>query len=329
LQKNILKKNYKKTSWHEKPYFFFGDYLRDKYQAQVLKIPLNVNFSCPNRDGTLGYGGCIFCSDDGSASPATRDVKDILDQIELGKKKFKRLTVTTKYISYFQAYTNTYSNIKNLKKLYDRAISPKDIIGLMIGTRPDYVSDDVLDLIASYKKENFELWLELGMQSSHEKSLKFLNRRHSNKTTVDAIMRAYKKKIPVCVHIIIGIPGETWEDIMETATFLSSLPISGVKIHHLHIISGTPLENYYKLKKMKTITMKEYISILCDFLERLRPDIIIHRLFGDRDRETLVAPLWGLNKGTVQTGILEEFSRRTTYQGFLLENNISKKFNLE
>jgi len=300
-----------------KSYRFFGDYLWDKYGCRILKLPINANFSCPNRDGTVGSRGCIFCSEDGSASPTTICSKDIIRQMDFARNNFKRSDALTKYIAYFQAYTNTHGHANNLKEIYNSAINFDDVIGLMIGTRPDCLPGNIIDLIATYKKDDFELWLEIGMQTSHNSSLKFLNRGHSYEDTKDAIKRTAARGIPVCAHIILGIPGESWEDIMSTANKAASLPISGIKFHHLHVIKGTPLHNLHEQGKIKTLSLKEYVSILVDFIERLRPDIIIHRLMGDRNEDSLIAPRWGLHKGTVLNAIDNEFEKRGTWQGFL------------
>jgi len=311
------KKIYRPGNWLGKPYNFFGDYLWDKYKTRVLKLPINAGLSCPNRDGTIDYSGCIFCSEDGSASPTTSGSKHIINQMQNAKLSFKRSEATTKYIAYFQAYTNTYAQVNKLKKLYDIALGVKDITGLMIATRPDCLSDDILNMIAGYKRDDFELWLEIGMQSMHEKSMQSLNRGHSYQKTRETIIKAADKGIPVCVHIILGIPGESWEDMMKTAREISSLPVLGVKIHHLHIIKNTRLEQYFNQKLIKTLSFREYVSCICDFIERLGYDILIHRLMGDRNKESLIAPLWALYKGTVLNEIEKEFNRRGSYQGFL------------
>ncbi len=307
----------KACQWSGKPYNFWGDYLFEKYGTRVLKLPINAGLSCPNRDGTTGYNGCIFCAEDGSASPTTSGIIDITGQMENAKNSFKRSNADTRYIAYFQAYTNTYASREKLKNLYDKAIAVKDVIGLMIGTRPDCISNDILNLIAEYERDGFELMLEIGMQTMHEKSLTLLNRGHSHSDTADSIKRAAAKKIPVCVHIILGIPGESWQDMMNTAEEISSLPISGVKFHHLHIIKNTKLEELYKEKKIKPIRFREYVSIISDFIERLRPDIMVHRLIGDKNEDLLIAPKWALHKGTVIKAIDDEFDKRCTHQGFL------------
>jgi uncharacterized protein len=285
----------------------------------VLKLPIDAGFTCPNKDGTAGTSGCIFCAEDGSASPTVRVSQNIEEQMSNARNSFRRSEADTKYIAYFQAFTNTYSDTQNLKYLYDKAVSVSDVVGLMIATRPDCLSDDVLDLISGYKKEGFELHLEIGMQTMHDKSLLFLNRGHTHEQTRDAVSRAHKRGIPVCLHIILGIPGESWNDMMATAKEVSALPVSGVKIHHLHVIKGTKLEEYYNQERAGVLDFKEYVSLICDFLERLRPDILIHRLLGDRNINSLIAPEWAIHKGTVIKAIEEEFARRCTRQGFLLE----------
>lgn len=308
---------YNTGEWSGKNYNFFGDYLTGKYNCRVLKLPVNAGLSCPNRDGTLSSSGCIFCSEEGSASPSSHIDISIHEQMEAALSAFRRSHKKTLYIAYFQAFTNTYAPVETLRKIYDDAVSFPHITGLMIGTRPDCISKESLDLIKSYDKDNFELWIELGMQSIHDRSLKFLNRRHNNACTIDAVKKISDYGIKTCVHVILGIPGETWHDMMKTAEAISALPVSGVKLHHLHIIKNTPLEKAACTNNYKMIAFKEYISTACDFMERLRPDILIHRLAGDRSEDTLVEPKWGLHKGTVLQGIEDEFKKRCTHQGFL------------
>jgi uncharacterized protein len=316
----IKKNHYNSAFRHDKHYNFFGDYLWDKYHTQILKLPIDARLSCPNRDGAIGKRGCIFCAKDGSASHTTTGFIDITSQMQNAKNSFRRSDAKTRYIAYFQAYSNTYAPVDKLKILYDTALLDKEVIGVMISTRPDCLSDEVLELISSYKKDNFELWLEIGMQTAHDTSLKFLNRCHTHEQTRDAILRAAALDIPICVHIILGITYETWENMMQTAIEISSLPVNGVKLHHLQIIKDTMIEELYKNNRVPMMSFREYISAICDFLERLRPDILIHRLIGDRGVDMIVAPRWGLHKGAVLKAIEDEFLKRATYQGFLYEN---------
>jgi len=304
-----------------RPYNLFGDYLQKKYSTKVFKVPINAGLSCPNRDGTKGHTGCIFCSDGGSAVRVSQN-ETIHEQMDNIVKSFKRTDESVQYIAYLQSYSNTYSDVSTLEKIYTTAVSFPDTIGLMIGTRPDCISRDIVEIICKYKNENFELWIELGIQSMNEKSLNFLNRGHSVNDSIRAINLISEYNIPVCVHVILGIPGETWDDMMYTAAQLSGLPIHGIKIHHLHVIKGTELEHIYNNKKFSLLSQREYISTLCDFIERIRPDIIIHRLMGDRDMESLLAPRWSIHKGTVLKAIEDEFNKRSTYQGFLYEGKI-------
>jgi radical SAM protein (TIGR01212 family) len=307
----------KKGNWHGKPYRYFSDYLRDAYGTRVLKIPINAGLSCPNRSGAEGRG-CIFCSRDGSASPG-RVGSTIPEQMESAKKSFKRADAATKYIAYFQAFTNTHAAPDRLKVLYDQAVRQKDVIGLMIGTRPDCLPDETLDLISSYRKDGFELWIEIGMQTIHDRSLEFLNRGHTHEDTVRAVERAALRSIPVCVHLILGIPGEDWREMMDTAYALREMKVSGVKFHHLHVIRDTRLEELFRAGLMAPLTQREYVSLLCDFIERISPRILVHRLLGEREEATLLAPRWSLGKGTVVKEIEGEFMRRATFQGFLFE----------
>ena len=303
--------------WSGKPYNFFGDYLFDRYFCRIFKLPINAGLSCPNRDGTVGSSGCVFCSDEGSASPTTSGFNTISLQMKNAKNSFTRLDNSARYIAYFQAFTNTYAPVSVLEKLYDEAVSLPDISGLMIGTRPDCINSENLDLIKKYSRENFELWIELGIQSMIQSSLDFLKRGHSVKQSIEAINLAAEYGINVCVNVILGIPGETWDDMMDTAVKISSLPVTGIKIHHMHVIRNTELENIYNREKFNIMPLKEYTSTLCDFIERLRPDITIHRLLGDRNADSLISPKWGIHKGTVLQAIDNEFKRRSTFQGFL------------
>ena len=230
---------------------------------------------------------------------------------------FKRTDKNTKYIAYFQAFSNTYAPIATLEKLYDEAVSFPEIAGLMIGTRPDCISRNVLKLINKYRRDNFELWIELGIQSMNNRSLAFLKRGHSVEKSIEAINLVSEFDIPVCVHVILGIPGETWDDMMNTAIQISALPVNGIKIHHMHIIKNTELESIYNREHFTLMTLKEYVSTICDFIERLRPDITIHRLMGDKDNDSLLYPKWSIHKGTVLQSIEDEFKKRSTYQGFL------------
>jgi uncharacterized protein len=226
----------------------------------------------------------------------------------------------TRFIAYLQAYTNTYAPLAELKKIYDEAVgfSP-DVIGLMIGTRPDCITEEIAGLIASYARPGFELWVELGVQSVHDRSLAFLNRRHSHADSLRAIELLSRHGIAVCAHLILGIPGETWRDMMATAEAMNDRRIAGVKLHHLHVISGTRLAVMMRESPFALMECGEYVSTVCDMLERFRPSLLIHRLAADRAGDTLLAPRWGMHKGTVQRAIADELERRESYQGMLFQ----------
>ncbi len=300
-----------------KPYLFFGDYLRNNYDCRILKLAINSGLGCPNRTED-NPEGCIFCAESGSSSLSSNPEYSILEQMAASEASFSRTNIPTKYIAYFQAYTNTMAVTAHLRSLYDQALSYHDVIGLMIGTRPDMCQPAVCDLLFEYKARCTEFWIELGLQTIHEQSLQYLHRGHTFVQSIDAIERLAKYEIDVCVHVILGIPGETWEDMMRTAEMLSSLPIKGVKLHHLHIIRGTLLEKMHLETPVKLLGFDEYISIAADFIERLRDDIIIHRIAGDAPLTDLVAPKWCTLKGTIQQTLCDEFIRRGSWQGFLV-----------
>ena len=312
------KKPFDHLPWNGLPYNFFGDYLSRKHGCRVFKLSINAGLGCPNRDGTVGSGGCVFCSETGSSSPTAVQSADILAQMDNAARSFGRTFEGTKYIAYFQAFTNTYADIPRLKDLYDTALSYPDTIGLMVGTRPDCVDGEKAALLSSYRDRCSELWAELGMQSSHNRSLEFLRRGHSHEDTLAAVKRLASNGIDICLHVILGIPGETWKDMMHTAEVISSLPVKGVKIHHLHVIKGTALERIYERDKPDLLTLAEYVRVITDFLERIRPDITVHRIAGDCPLDLLIAPKWGALKGSIQTGIYDEFVRRGSWQGFLV-----------
>lgn len=291
----------------------FGDYLTVRYNCRVLKLPINAGLSCPNRDGTLDNSGCIFCCENGSAAASCSMNLSITEQMSSAIGSFKRGNGSQKYIAYFQAFTNTYADNSVLKKFYDEAVSfSPDIIGLMIGTRPDCISEENSKLISTYSEKIPEVWVELGMQSANDKSLSFLNRHHSHYDSIKAVKILKKHGIKVCAHFITGIPYEKYSDIMHSVSAFNDLNIDGIKLHHFHLIKNTPAEKIYEREKFNLLSMREYISITCDILERLNPETTVHRLSADRDIESLIAPVWGLHKGSVQKGIEDELIKRGT-----------------
>ena len=305
---------------HEKRYNTVNEYYRHVFGSKVYKIPLNGDFTCPNRDGTLSYKGCIFCSEKGSGDFAGNKDDTLEKQFEDLKKIMQNKWNNGKFIVYFQANTNTYGSIKKLRTLFKKAITlDKDIIGLSIATRPDCLGDDVLDLLEELNELTY-LTIELGLQSIHQKTLDFINRGHDLKSFVDGCNKLRKRNINVVVHIINGLPTESFEEMLETAKFLNTVDIQGVKIHMLFIQKNTELAHYYKNNPFKLLTLEEFVDITVKQIECLNDKIIIHRLTGDAPRDELIAPLWTLKKFVVSNEIDKLMRKRDSYQGINVEN---------
>ena len=251
-----------------KLYNDYSSYLKSKYGCKVYRIGIDAGFSCPNRDGTKGRNGCIYCNDNGSRSNYANPLNNIRRQLASRIDYLKKNRSATKFIAYFQAFTNTYASVDKLKKTYDQILDLDEIVGLSIGTRPDAVDDDKLKLISSYMNR-YDVWVELGLQSIHNKTLKNINRGHTFEDFLKAFRNAKKFNIPVCAHVILGLPGETREDMLETARILSKLKIDAVKIHLLHILKGAALEKLYNEGKVRVMGQGEYVELVCDFLENL------------------------------------------------------------
>ncbi|MEK6584634.1 MAG: TIGR01212 family radical SAM protein [Nitrospirota bacterium] len=297
-----------------KYYFSYRDYLKQLFPFRVYKIGLDAGFTCPNRDGSVAYGGCVYC-ENRSFSPNSKGSKlSVSEQIENGMEFYRKHFKSEKFIAYFQAYTNTYGPISLLDDLYREALSFPDVVGLSIGTRPDCLPDEIIDLLSCYSKKT-HLWVEIGLQSMHEDTLKWMNRGHSFDQFVDAITRVKLKGLRVCVHVILGFPGETHEMMMQTADILAGLNIDGLKIHHLYVAENTMLEKMYEKGGMNLLSLDEYIHIVCDFLERIPPNVAIQRLTGELTGDYLIAPKWGASKKVILTSIEKEFARRNSFQG--------------
>jgi radical SAM protein (TIGR01212 family) len=296
-----------------KYYNSFNTYLKKRFQAKVRRISLNAGFSCPNKDGQAGRGGCVFCNELGF-SPFAGESMPLKEQIECSMKHAKERGRAEKFIAYFQNATNTYASPAKLKSAYDVIYDYPDIVALSISTRPDCVDDEKLDLIAGYAKD-YEVWIEYGVQSVHDRTLKAINRGHTFDQTQEAIKKTAERGIKVGAHVILGLPGESREDMITTAQKLSELPVSGVKLHVLHVLKGTPLEDSYKGGNIALLTCEEYVDIACSFLENLRPDCVILRLVSDAKKEYLIAPDWINNKLAVIAQIEQKFASKGTSQG--------------
>ena len=293
-------------------YVRFADHLRHTFDCRVHKVSLDVGFTCPNRDGTVAVGGCIYCNNT-SFSPGNRRLS-VRAQLEQGKRFLRQRYGAQKFIAYFQAYTNTYGDIHRLRDLYDTALAGEDIVGLAIGTRPDCVPEAVLDLLADYASRTY-LWLELGLESGHDQTLAFLNRGHTVAAFDDAVRRARQRQLQLCAHVILGLPGESAADVLATARYLAALRLDAVKLHHLHVVRQTVLEKLYHRGEVPLLSLDDYASLVVDCLEVLPPDTIIMRLMGDAPRDMLVAPTWSLDKRVALRRIEQELERRETYQG--------------
>ena len=300
----------------DKRYNAFGPHLRKRFGIKIRKIGIDAGFTCPNRDGTKGYGGCIYCEGSGSRAPYVNPELPVKEQIREGKKVLNPKKKEMKFIAYFQAFTNTYAPLPVLKKLYEEALEEEDVIGISIGTRPDTVDEEKLDYIAELSERTY-LWLEFGLQSSHNETLKRINRGHTVEEFVLAVEESKKRGINVAAHIIVGLPFETKEMMFQTGVFVSKLPLDGLKIHSLYIPSGTPLGKLYKMGRFKPLEIEEYVDIIVRILEVLPPSMLIQRLTGDPNPDTLLGPEWTLRKFEILNRIDRELEKRETYQGRL------------
>jgi len=300
--------------WGDKRYHTLNYEMRNTFKEKVIKLSLDGGFTCPNRDGTLGNRGCIFCGEEGSGEFASSRCLSIKEQIDEQKKLLSKKWDTGKYIAYFQNFTNTYSNYEDLKDKYYEALSQEGIVGLAIATRPDCLPEDVLDLLEELNEKTY-LWVELGLQTIHERTAKFIRRGYSLEVYDKAVNELKKRNIRVVTHLIFGLPGETRDDMIESVKYVASTKTWGVKFHLLYIQRGTDLYYYYLNNPFHILTRDEYISIVVDGLEYLPPDMVVHRLTGDGKKELLYEPRWSLDKLRVLSGIDRELKDRNSYQG--------------
>jgi len=301
----------------------YSTYLKEKYGTRVSRISVNAGFDCPNRDGKLSKEGCIFCDNRAFSYHADGKKRALEEQIGAGIKSAKERYRANKFIVYFQAFTNTYAPVERLKRKYDSIRGFSDIVGLAIGTRPDCVPEEVLDLLEGYS-DDFDVWLELGIQSIHDKTLRFINRGHTNAETMDAIGRIKRRdRIKICAHVILGLPGEDESEMIQTAMALGDNKIDGVKIHPLHIIKDTALEKLYRRGVYVPLEMEDYVKLAVSFIENLRPAIVIERIGADCPQKYLIEPQWINNKSSLLMAVEEEFDKRNGFQGKRLKNTRS------
>ncbi|MBQ4522913.1 MAG: TIGR01212 family radical SAM protein [Lachnospiraceae bacterium] len=303
----------------KQPYFYtFDQYLKECFHEKVYKISLNGGMTCPNRDGTLGTKGCIFCSEGGSGDFASSPDLSISEQIQEGKKLLQNKTDCKKFIAYFQAFTNTYAPCDYLEKIFKEAISFEEIVALSIGTRPDCISDKTLGLLKKLNEQK-PVIIELGLQTIHEQTAAFIRRGYPLSTFQDCVTRLANADIEIVVHLILGLPGETQEMMLDTIQYINTLPIKGIKLSMLHILKGTDLARIYEEHPFFTFDLENYTDLVLLCIKHLRKDIVIHRLTGDGPKDLLIAPRFSLNKRLVLNTIHQKCKLHQVYQGMELE----------
>ncbi|GIW94905.1 MAG: TIGR01212 family radical SAM protein [Pirellulaceae bacterium] len=298
-------------------YYSYGFYLRERFAARVHRVSVDGGFTCPNVDGTVAVGGCTFC-DNRSFSPSRRLPRmAIRSQIDEGISRLqRRYPDCRKFLAYFQPASNTYGPVERLRRLYDEAVSHPQIVGLVIGTRPDCLPEAVIELLAEYAGRTY-VSLEIGMQTMHDRSLLAMNRGHTHAATVDAVRRCRGRGFHIGLHLILGWPGESWQDMMATADEVARLDVDAVKIHNLYAVRNTPLGEQVLRGEVQLMDRDVYVATLVDFLERLPPGIVVERVAGDAPSDYLIGPTWCLDKNGVRLAIEHEFRTRNTWQGRL------------
>ena len=295
----------------------FGSAMQEKYGEKVHKLAINAAFSCPNRDGSKGVGGCSFCNNR-SFNPNARQVPAINIQIDRGQAVIQKRTGARKYLAYFQAYTNTYADISLLKQNYDAALQEKNIIGLSVGTRPDCVPDAVLALLADYQQQGQEVWLELGLQSAFDKTLQRVNRGHGLAEYRDAVQRARTYGLKVCTHLIVGLPGESARDSLESHRRVMEIGTDGLKLHPLHVVKNTLLATQWRKGEYATLDFDEYVTVASEIIMHTPVEVIFHRLTATASEDILLAPLWCGKKWRVLNAIHDRLHHEQAQQGSAL-----------
>jgi len=298
----------------DKRYNDFNIYLRDIFGCRVQKITIDAGLSCPNRDGTLSKKGCIYCNSRGSGTGAYAKGLSVTQQVIGGKKALSRRYGAKKFITYFQSFSSTYAPFQKLQRLYDEALSVEDVVGLSIGTRPDCVSEPILKLLQQYA-ENYLIWIEYGLQSCFDSTLALINRGHDFACFQKAIKKTKNRGIKICAHVILGLPNEKREQILQTAKVIARLGIDGIKLHLLYVVKGTELEKLYQDGRYTCLRQHEYVDLVCDFLELIPGNVVIQRLTSDPHLKELVAPAWSLKKAETLSMINDFLEKRDSWQG--------------
>ena len=298
----------------ENPYYDLNTYFKNSFGHRVHKIAIDAGMSCPNRDGRLSTSGCVYCNQTGSGTGFFQKGLSVTDQIQNAKAYIRKRFKAQKFIAYFQSFTNTYAPIDRLKHLYDEALAVEDVVGLSIGTRPDCVDTDILNLLQGYA-EKYLIWIEYGLQSAHDRTLALINRGHDFKAFQSAVEDTQNRGLHICAHVILGLPGESRVQMLETAQILSRVGIDGLKLHLLYVIKGTEMEKWYREGTYVCLTLPEYADIVCEFLAFMPKNIVIQRLTSDPHPGELVAPLWVLQKAEIRSLIRQTFATRDLHQG--------------
>ena len=293
--------------------------MRKRFGRKVYRISIDGGFTCPNRDGSLSTSGCLYCDSLGSGT-GNYSSASISEQVRKGIVHLKKSYGAQKFIAYFQAFSNTYEVPEVLKSKYDQALCDPNIVALAISTRPDCLSDDVIDLLADYNTK-IPIWIELGLQSINDDILKKINRHHSTEDFIQSVNRLHDKQLEVCAHVILGLLDDTQEDILKMADLLVSLQIEGVKLHQLYFVKNSQLTDMLTRGQMQAISLEDYINLVVSFLEQLSPDVVVHRLMGDASKDRLIAPLWALNKTLFLEALKQKFNQLGSFQGKKFINN--------
>ncbi|SEQ44979.1 hypothetical protein SAMN04488558_11129 [Ignavigranum ruoffiae] len=301
----------------QKRYTTWNQHLRETFGEKVFKVSLDGGFNCPNRDGTVAHGGCTFCSASGSGDFAQPRIVPLPLQLNLGiQQMHKKWPHVHKYIAYFQNFTNTHAPVDVLRFRFEQVVNEPGVVGIMIATRPDCLPPETVEYLAELN-QRYYMWVELGLQTVHDQTSQLINRAHDYQCYLEGVEKLRAHQIPVCTHIINGLPGESYDMMMETVERLClDSDIQGIKIHLLHLMRKTKMMLDYKAGRLRFLDQDEYVNLVCDQLELIPKEIVIHRLTGDAPRDTLVGPMWSLNKWEVLNAIDDELERRQTYQGY-------------
>ena len=306
--------------WNGKRYHSLNYFLRNKFGEKIYKISLDGGFTCPNRDGKVAKGGCTFCSARGSGDFAGSRILSITEQFADRKEMMEKKWKDGKYIAYFQAYTNTYAPVEELRKKYEEALAQKNVIALSIATRPDCLDDDILDYLEELNKKTY-LWVELGLQTINDKTARNFNRGYDFETFDSSLKKLQERGIEVVVHTIFGLPGETKEDMLKTVDYVAHSGAQGVKFHLLHLMQGTKMVEQYESGELQLLSKEDYIDLICKGIAMIPEEMVVHRLTGDAPRQSLIGPMWSLKKWEVLNAIDDRLKERNTYQGRLYQKS--------